>query len=153
MRGKYTTMLVVAAVVLATSAMSQAQQAKLNSLRGEQPIDQLSVSPESKQFKRRDEPIPRETDQQPPMIPHDIGAFQINLEKNTCLRCHGAEGTAQSNATPISRSHYQNREGEDTGELSGSRYFCTLCHAPQADVEPLVDNEFKATPESSKTPK
>ena len=146
MRGKSATMFFVAAVVLAASAPSQAQQENLSSLRGVQPIEASSVTPESKQMKRGNEPIPRETDQQPPLIPHDIGAFQVNLEKNTCLRCHGAEGTTSSGATPISRTHYLNREGEDTGEVSGSRYFCTLCHAPQADVPPLVENGFKPAP-------
>lgn len=143
MKGKSVIMLVLAAAVLAASAPLHSQD-ELKSLRGANPIDEPSVAPESRQSKRGNEPIPRETDQQPPLIPHEISAFQVNLEKNTCLRCHEAKGSESSNATPISRSHYLGREGEETGELSGSRYFCTLCHAPQADVEPLVGNEFKS---------
>ena len=35
------------------------------------------------------------------------------------------------------------RDGQMLADVSPRRYFCTACHVPQADAQPLVDNTFK----------
>ena len=40
----------------------------------------------------------------------------------------------------ISVTHYMTREGQMIADVSPRRYFCTACHVPQADVQPLVEN-------------
>jgi cytochrome c-type protein NapB len=35
------------------------------------------------------------------------------------------------------------REGQMLADVSPRRYFCTACHVPQAEINPLVDNTFR----------
>jgi cytochrome c-type protein NapB len=83
----------------------------------------------------------------PPMIPHDISAFvPVTQGKNLCLNCHmnaamAGQAVPKGVPTPIPASHYSELA---SGKLDGSRAVCTLCHAPQAKVEPLVENRFGA---------
>ena len=42
----------------------------------------------------------------------------------------------------ISITHFMTREGQMLADVSPRRYFCTACHVPQADVAPLVENDF-----------
>ncbi|MEM6665400.1 MAG: nitrate reductase cytochrome c-type subunit [Pseudomonadota bacterium] len=39
-------------------------------------------------------------------------------------------------------THYLDRNGRQTDHVAGTRWFCTQCHAPQANVAPLVTNTF-----------
>ena len=32
--------------------------------------------------------------------------------------------------------------GTQRDEVAGARYNCILCHAPQTDAEPLIENNF-----------
>ncbi len=76
---------------------------------------------------------------EPSMIPHDIESYAITAEQNMCLMCH-KEG--MGGATKIPQSHFMDdRSGETTEEVDGRRYFCTQCHSPQMDVNPLVQNK------------
>ena len=85
----------------------------------------------------------------PPQIPHDItGMLPVKVGTNACLGCHdqpamrGKKMPGVPTAIPV--SHYENtRDGNAMGDkVRGQRYICTQCHAPQADVKPLVKNEF-----------
>ena len=80
---------------------------------------------------------------QPPIIPHSIEGYQLSVNTNRCLSCHKREFTEGSGAPMISVTHYMTREGQMIADVSPRRYFCTACHVPQADVQPLVDNLFK----------
>lgn len=80
---------------------------------------------------------------QPPVIPHSIEGYQLSVNTNRCLSCHKREFTQGSGAPMISVTHYMTREGQMLADVSPRRYFCTACHVPQADVRPLVDNQFK----------
>ncbi len=35
------------------------------------------------------------------------------------------------------------REGQMLADVSPRRYFCTACHVPQADAQPLVPNSLQ----------
>jgi nitrate reductase (cytochrome), electron transfer subunit len=74
----------------------------------------------------------------PVMIPHTIeDDLPITAEKNGCLRCHSTAGKKVRGAPPVPASHVARG---DPPALHGRRWNCTACHAPQADVKPLVAN-------------
>ena len=51
---------------------------------------------------------------------------------------------ASRTATPISITHYQDRDGNFLADVSPRRYFCDQCHVVQMDgVEPVVKNRFR----------
>ena len=77
----------------------------------------------------------------PAMIPHDISSMKITPESNPCLMCHGTTekiGAAKVKGAPTSmpQSHWAKVDGKLV--MAPARHECTLCHAPQANVEPLV---------------
>lgn len=80
---------------------------------------------------------------QPPVIPHSIEGYQLSVNTNRCLSCHKREFTEGSGAPMISVTHYLTRDGQMLADVSPRRYFCTACHVPQADAEPLVENTFQ----------
>ncbi|MCI5141112.1 MAG: hypothetical protein D3909_05170 [Candidatus Electrothrix sp. ATG1] len=77
---------------------------------------------------------------QPPLIPHDITGMVITTDQNTCLGCHGVEGTG---APKPFKTHYTDRDGKKENNISRRWYFCSQCHVGQVDAEPLVENIFK----------
>ncbi|MEP3280567.1 MAG: nitrate reductase cytochrome c-type subunit [Stappiaceae bacterium] len=82
--------------------------------------------------------------QQPPLIPHSIDNYQVDLKANRCLSCHDWTNAAERRAPTLSMTHYQDRDGNQLNEVSGSRWFCTQCHVPQANTPALIDNDFNA---------
>ncbi|MCL1140361.1 nitrate reductase cytochrome c-type subunit [Shewanella pneumatophori] len=79
---------------------------------------------------------------QPPVIPHKIDGYQVNLKVNKCMSCHARTRTGDSQAPMVSVTHYMDRENNFLAELSPRRYFCTQCHVPQLDAKLLVPNDF-----------
>lgn len=78
----------------------------------------------------------------PAVIPHGIEAFKITPDSNPCMFCHGDAkkiGAAKQagQATAMPQTHWTKVKGKLV--MQPSRYECGLCHAPQADVKPLVD--------------
>jgi nitrate reductase cytochrome c-type subunit len=80
---------------------------------------------------------------QPPVIPHSIRDYRIDLNGNKCLTCHSRKFTEQSQAPMISITHYQDRDGNFLGAVAPRRYNCTACHVPQTNARPLVENTFQ----------
>jgi cytochrome c-type protein NapB len=80
---------------------------------------------------------------QPPIIPHSIEGYELSVNANRCLSCHKREFTQDSGAPMISVTHYMTRDGQMIADVSPRRYFCTACHVPQADTQPLVRSTFK----------
>ena len=83
----------------------------------------------------------------PPVIPHSIdGLVPITGQSNSCLGCHDKPDligkTAKGVATPMTASHYVSPWSKDkpSGKVSGARYNCDQCHAPQSAAKPLVKN-------------
>jgi nitrate reductase (cytochrome), electron transfer subunit len=83
---------------------------------------------------------PLEGSGMPVMISHTIDDdLPITLEKNGCIRCHTTTGKKVRGAPAVPVSHIAVPAG-DKPALAGKRWNCTACHAPQADVKPLVAN-------------
>jgi nitrate reductase (cytochrome), electron transfer subunit len=80
---------------------------------------------------------------QPPLIPHAIRDYQIDLNINKCLTCHDRRNVGGSQAPMVSVTHFQDRDGQTLGTVSPRRYFCTQCHVPQTDAKPIVGNSFR----------
>jgi len=127
-----------------TSTITLAEEVK--SLRGSTDIEAASNAVEIKKNINDKGPITRDYVQQPPLIPHKIKGYKINLKFNKCLTCHSWANYQKSGATKVSLTHFSGRDGEALSNVSPRRYFCTQCHVPQADVKPLVENSFKSVP-------
>jgi len=80
---------------------------------------------------------------QPPVIPHKVRNYEVNLNTNKCMSCHSRQRTEESQAPMVSVTHYMDRDGNFLAEISPRRYFCSQCHVPQMDAKPLVDNTFE----------
>ncbi len=117
--------------------------------------------------------IPRAYQDAPPMIPHSVdGLLPITKDNNQCLGCHMPDVAKSVGATPIPPSHFvnfrpkteakggvifkngkpvKNTSDEHLGNVSikkenhlyQGRFNCSQCHAPQANVKPLVGSTFK----------
>ncbi|RDV24502.1 nitrate reductase cytochrome c-type subunit [Alteromonas aestuariivivens] len=86
--------------------------------------------------------VSRNYPMQPPIIPHNIRDYQIDLNVNTCLACHSRRKVTNTQATMVSVTHYMDRDGNFLAAVSPRRYFCTQCHVSQTDAAPLVGNSF-----------
>ncbi len=139
---KKITRLVFLLTGLAVLNPATAQDA-VNSLRGAKAIDDGSVETDLKKWQPDRDPIPRDYVQQPPLVPHSVDKYEVNLKVNKCLTCHSWANYKKSGATKISQTHFQDRERSVRANIAGTRYFCTQCHVPQVNAEPLVDNAFE----------
>ena len=117
--------------------------ADITSLRGVPEIDEASTPATIMHWQEDKEPIKRDYVQQPPLVPHSIEGYKVNLKFNKCLTCHSWANYKHAKATKISQTHFEDREGEVLANISARRYFCTQCHVPQVDAKPLVENEFQ----------
>ncbi|KHT64521.1 nitrate reductase [Photobacterium gaetbulicola] len=79
---------------------------------------------------------------QPPVIPHKIDNYQVDLNVNKCMSCHARSRVEDTQARMISVTHYMDRDGNFLAELSPRRYFCQQCHVVQTDAKPLVGTSF-----------
>lgn len=79
---------------------------------------------------------------QPPLIPHQIDNYQVDLNANKCMSCHSRTAVGASQAPMISVTHFMDRDGQTLGTVSPRRYFCTQCHVVQHAAEPPVVNGF-----------
>lgn len=79
---------------------------------------------------------------QPPLIPHTIRNYEVNLNTNKCMTCHSRQRTEDSQAPMVSVTHFMNRDGNFLAEISPRRYFCNQCHVTQTNAKDLVDNDF-----------
>jgi len=79
---------------------------------------------------------------QPPLIPHTTRDYELNLQVNKCMSCHGRRHTEDSQAPMISVTHYMDRDGNFLAEVSPRRYFCDQCHVTQTTTREVYENEF-----------
>lgn len=112
-------------------------------LRGNTPLNQESSNPARLQdpvdaSARRERSSPME----PPIIPHSISNYQVDLRANRCMSCHARTRVGDSLAPMVSVTHFMDRDGNFLADISPRRYFCTQCHVPQVDRKPLLDNTF-----------
>ena len=134
------------AILLLTCVVSLAGQAiaEVHSLRGAQ-VPATIQAPELLRFIRDKENVERTFEEQPPVVPHENEKYTINLQENKCLECHvKQEGKDEAKSVEMSESHFIDRNGNKLDKPSGARYFCTQCHVPQMDLQPLVGTSFQA---------
>ena len=131
-------------VLSGTEKEKQAQKpVKVHSLRGPTPIPEDPTPPSLAKFpKERIRPALQYIGQ-PPLIPHSIRGYEINLNGNKCLMCHSWENAVKMKATRISPTHFIDRNGNVLADVAPGRYICNNCHVPQANAKPLIQNIFE----------
>jgi cytochrome c-type protein NapB len=138
-----------AALLLAGTAIGDSPG--VQSLRGTD-VGSADQAPEEKAYVGRrpgsQQPIARTFEQQPPLVPHAMTNFdEITPADNQCMECHGPDTYQKKNAPKLGDSHFRDpATGTVQATVSGARYQCTLCHVPQVDAEPLVENAFQGVP-------
>jgi cytochrome c-type protein NapB len=140
---KQSKLLAILIFLLGAGFALQTGAQEISSLRGHLDLDQDSRAPEMKKYPKDGEPIARDYVQQPPLVPHTIARYKINLKSNKCLGCHSWKNYREYGATKISQTHFEDRDDNVLANVSARRYFCTQCHVPQVNAKPLVENEFK----------
>jgi cytochrome c-type protein NapB len=105
-------------------------------------LESPTAPPLARQLNTEGRRAMRNYPEQPPVIPHAIEGYQLSLATNRCLTCHRRQYTEASGAPMISVTHYMDRDGQMLADVAPRRYFCTVCHVPQTDAQPLVENTF-----------
>lgn len=132
------------AVLLGLASFGIAQQAEVTALRTESVDAPNRLAPDFK-WEGETGRVQRNYRQQPPLIPHSIAQYQVDTRVNQCLSCHDWSKAGERNAPTLSMTHYLDREGNELDHIAGTRYFCSQCHVPQADVPELVGNTFRSS--------
>ncbi|WP_261818284.1 nitrate reductase cytochrome c-type subunit [Vibrio gallicus] len=116
----------------------------VESLRGTAELEDTRPADEFKKFPREQSLPDSNYVYQPPMVPHNVRSYEVDLNANKCLSCHSWKNAKEMGATKISVTHYVNREDAVLADVSPRRYFCLQCHVPQANAKPLVENKFES---------
>ena len=132
--------LLVAAIAAGTGTL--AAQTLNSGLRGSTPLNDEGPAPPMKPMRNTSEKEMRNYPEQPPVIPHSIDGYQIDLNSNKCLSCHARSRTSESQAPMVSITHFMDRDGQFLASISPRRFFCTECHVSQETVDPPVSNDF-----------
>ena len=136
-----TAILMLAAAIAAGTGTLAAKT--LNSgLRGPTPLNDEGPAPPMTPTRNTAEREMRNYPEQPPVIPHSIDGYQIDLNSNKCLSCHARARTPESQAPMVSITHFMDRDGQFLASISPRRFFCTECHVPQNVTNPPVSNDF-----------
>ena len=137
-----------AAAVIAISAIAAAAgwlavAAAPEGMRGGTPVESTSPAPHPPKLNDEDRRRTRNYPEQPPLIPHSIEGYQIDLRANKCLSCHSRRRTAATGAPMPSVTHFMDRDLQTLSDISPRRYFCLQCHVSQTDSPPPVGNTFR----------
>jgi nitrate reductase (cytochrome), electron transfer subunit len=124
--------------IAATGLAAQTQ----SGLRGPTPLDTEGQAARMTPMRNTTEKEVRNYPEQPPLIPHAIDGYQVDLNGNKCLSCHARARTGESQAPMLSITHFMDRDGQFLASVSPRRFFCTQCHVPQHDVKAPVANDF-----------
>lgn len=135
--------------VLCGAPLSAAETG-VQSLRGQAGLKQTNSAGPTLKQDRSQSALSRAYRQQPPLIPHKIDAYEIDLKVNQCMGCHDWPRNVDVGAPKISETHYFSRDGVALDRVAETRWFCTQCHVTQADAKPLVQNVFKNATEVGK---
>ena len=98
-------LLALVALLAATAAL--AQDGGLVTLRQGTPLDQSAPPPPIPSVVNSDIRQVRNWPEQPPVIPHQIDNYQIDLNVNKCLTCHSRTAVEVSQAPMVSVTHFR----------------------------------------------
>jgi cytochrome c-type protein NapB len=112
-------------------------------LRGNVPVMEENRPAPMVQTENDDKKRVRSYAMQPPTIPHKTDNYQVDRFANRCMMCHARTRAPETQATPISITHYQDRDGNFLADVSPRRYFCEQCHVVQMETDPAVKNRFR----------
>src|SRR5947209_16329642 len=135
----FRTLALAAAFAIAASALYAQTQ---SGLRGSTPLDTEGQAARMTPMRNTTEKESRNYPEQPPLIPHSIESYQVDLNGNKCLSCHARARTAESQAPMLSITHFMDRDGQFLASVSPRRFFCTQCLVPQHEVKAPVENDF-----------
>jgi len=133
---------ILLAALLAAASGSLVAQTVTSGLRGPTPLNEEGPAPPMTPMRNTAERETRNYPEQPPVIPHSIDGYQIDMNGNKCLSCHARARTGESQAPMVSITHFMDRDGQFLASVSPRRFFCTECHVPQNVVKPPIDNDF-----------
>jgi len=133
---------ILVAALIAAGSSSLLAQSVTSALRGTTPFSEEAVAPRMTPLRNTSEREPRNYPEQPPLIPHQIDGYQVDMNGNKCLSCHSRARTAESQAPMLSITHFMDRDGQFLASVSPRRFFCTQCHVPQHEVKAPVANDF-----------
>ncbi|WP_165435216.1 nitrate reductase cytochrome c-type subunit [Bradyrhizobium sp. Leo121] len=134
--------IVVLAIALVAASSSLLAQGVTSGLRGPAPLNEEGPAPPMTPMRNTAEREIRNYPEQPPVIPHSIDGYQVDMNGNKCLSCHARARTGESQAPMVSITHFMDRDGQFLASVSPRRYFCTECHVPQNVTTPPVTNDF-----------
>jgi len=129
--------------LIGSNAWAAPPDPMVDPMRGPTPLTESATPPLMPPVENRDVRRMRTYSMQPPTIPHKIDGYQIDKNFNRCLACHARVNTEQTQAVPLSVTHYMDRDSNVLAEVSPRRYFCLQCHVPQTEAKPLVPNNFQ----------
>ena len=132
---------IVLAMAMLAACYTTAAVSEIMSLRGDD-LASMSQKPKKLKIQSVSGGIERSFELQPPMVPHTVDKYEINLKHNGCMKCHSEKTYEKEKAPKIGESHYIDRDGRVLKTLSSRRYFCNQCHTTQVGAEPLVQNNF-----------
>jgi len=130
------------ACVIAAGASSLTAQTVTSGLRGPTPLNDEGPAPPMLPNRNTSGRESRNYPEQPPVIPHTIDGYQIDLNGNKCLSCHARARTSESQAPMVLIAHFMDRDGQFLASISPRRFFCTECHVPQNTATPPASNDF-----------
>ena len=129
-------------ILIAAAAASHAGPGD-DPLRGALPVPEEGRPAPMVQTENDDKKRVRSYAMQPPTIPHKTDNYQVDRFANRCMMCHARTRAPETQATPISITHYQDRDGNFLADVSPRRYFCEQCHVVQMETDPAVQNRFR----------
>ena len=80
--------IVLLAIAIAAGASSLTAQTVTSGLRGATPLNEEGPAPPMLPNRNTSEREARNYPEQPPVIPHNIEGYQVDLKGNKCLSCH-----------------------------------------------------------------
>src|SRR6201985_1957516 len=92
------TVVLLIAGALVAGASSLAAQSLNSGLRGPAPLNEEGPASPMAPNKNTAEKEVRNYPEQPPVIPHSIDGYQIDLQSNKCLSCHARARPGESQA-------------------------------------------------------
>lgn len=141
-RLKNTVRIIALALVATFAAESAVAQEHVATLREGTPLAENAAPHTIAPVRNTDLRQVRNYPEQPPLIPHKIDGYQIDLNANQCLLCHSRTAIEISQAPMVSITHFMSRDNQFLASVTPRRFFCTQCHVTQAEARPLVENGF-----------